>query len=255
MGLTSNDVSSVAVLKGAGANPSVLAAAVISSPKTNDGYVVFLNAATGAVLGSTTVGSVPDHIAFTPDGTKLLVCNEGELDGTAAVISTDTIKGTVSIVDVSGGYAMPSVATADFTAYDVPATMTSLKAAGVRIFDGGKPSTDFEPEYLAISADNTKAMVTLQEANAVAVLDIATASFTSVVPLGEKDFSTGRYDLSDRDGAGATNLVNPTIGSPAFGLYMPDAIASYQSGGQTYYVTANEGDDRNDRGLAVSGSV
>jgi hypothetical protein len=246
VGLTSNDVSSVAVLKGAGANPSVLAAAVISSPKTNDGYIVFLNAATGAVLGSATVGSVPDHIAFTPDGTKLLVCNEGELDGTAAVISADTIKGTVSILDVSGGYAMPPVTTADFTAYDVPATITSLKAAGVRIFDGGKPSTDFEPEYLAISADSTKAMVTLQEANAVAVLDIATASFTSVVPLGEKDFSTGRYDLSDRDGAGATNLVNPTIGSPAFGLYMPDAIASYQSGGQTYYVTANEGDDRND---------
>ena len=246
VGLTSNDVSSVAVLKGAGANPSVLAAAVISTTKTNDGYVVFLNAATGAVLGSATVGSVPDHIAFTPDGTKLLVCNEGELDGTAAVISEDTIKGTVSIVDISGGYAMPPVTTADFTAYDVPATITSLKAAGVRIFDGGKPSTDFEPEYLAISADNTKAMVTLQEANAVAVLDIATASFTSVVPLGEKDFSTGRYDLSDRDGAGATNLVNPVIGSPVFGLYMPDAIASYQSGGQTYYVTANEGDDRND---------
>jgi hypothetical protein len=141
---------------------------------------------------------------------------------------------------------MPPVTTADFTAYDVPATITGLKAAGVRIFDGGKPSTDFEPEYLAISADSTKAMVTLQEANAVAVLDIATASFASVVPLGEKDFSTGRYDLSDRDGAGATNLMNPTIGSPAFGLYMPDAIASYQSGGQTYYVTANEGDDRND---------
>jgi DNA-binding beta-propeller fold protein YncE len=103
VGLTSSDVSSVAVLKGAGANPSVLAAAVISTTKTNDGYVVFLNAATGAVLGSVTVGSVPDHIAFTPDGTKLLVCNEGELDGAAAVISADTIKGTVSVVDISDG--------------------------------------------------------------------------------------------------------------------------------------------------------
>ncbi len=29
-------------------------------------------------------------------------------------------------------------------------------------------------------------------------------------------------------------------------MYMPDAIASYQAGGKTYYVMANEGDDRDD---------
>jgi hypothetical protein len=246
VGLTSNDVSSVTVRKGGGGNPSVLAAAIINAPKTANGHVVFLNAATGALLGSAEVGSVPDHIAFSPDGTRLLVCNEGELDGTAAVISADTIQGTVSILDVTN-VASPVVTTADFTSYDAPATITSLKASGVRIFAGGKPSTDFEPEYLAISPDGTKAMVTLQEANAVATLDIATATFTAVVPLGEKDFSTGRHDFSDRDAAGgATGIVNPTTGSPVFGLYMPDAIASYQVGGQTYYITANEGDDRND---------
>ena len=27
-------------------------------------------------------------------------------------------------------------------------------------------------------------------------------------------------------------------------MYMPDAIASYEVGGQTYFVTANEGDGR-----------
>ncbi len=245
-GLTSDDVSSIAIRKGAGANPSVLAAAIISSPKSNAGYVIFLNAATGVLLGSTPVGAVPDHIAFTPDGTKLLVANEGELDGAAVDISADTVPGTVSIIDISSGVASPVVTTADFTSYDAPATITALKDSGVRIFQGGKPSTDFEPEYFAISADGTTAMVTLQEANAVAVLDIATATFTSVVPLGKKNFSAGRHDFSDRDGAGATNLVNPTTGNPVFGLYMPDAISSYNSAGQTYYITANEGDDRND---------
>ncbi len=245
-GLTSDDISSIAVRKGVGSEPSVLAAGIISSPKTNPGYVVFLNAATGALLGSAQVGAVPDHIAFTPDGTKLLVANEGELDGSAVDISADTVIGSVSIIDISSGVATPVVTTADFTSYDAPATITALKDAGVRIFQGGKPSTDFEPEYLAISADGTKAMVTLQEANAVAVLDIASATFTSVVPLGKKDFSSGRHDFSDRDGPGASNLVNLTTGNPVFGLYMPDAIASFSSGGQTYYVTANEGDDRND---------
>ncbi|MES2922733.1 MAG: choice-of-anchor I family protein [Verrucomicrobiota bacterium] len=245
-GLTSNDVSSIAVRKGAGINPSILAAAIISSPKSNAGYVVFLDAATGALLGSTPVGAVPDHIAFTPDGTKLLVANEGELDGAAVDISTDMTVGSISIIDLAGGVATPTVTTADFTSFDAPATITALSNSGVRIFQGGKPSTDFEPEYFAISADGAKAMVTLQEANAVAVLDIATATFTSVVPLGKKNFSSGRHDFSDRDGAGASNLVNPTTGSPVFGLYTPDAVASYSAGGQTYYVTANEGDDRND---------
>lgn len=242
-GLTSNDVSSVAVRKASGGNPAVLAAAIINSPKTANGHVVFLNPATGALLGSAVVGSVPDHIAFTPDGSKLLVCNEGELNGSAADIATETVPGTVSIVDLTN-LASPVVTNAGFASFNPSAA--ALKTAGVRLFNGGVPEFDFEPEYLAISPDGTKAMVTLQEANAVAILDIASASFTSVVPLGEKDFSTGKHDFSDRDGAGASNLVNPTTGNPVFGLYMPDAIASYQVGGQTYYFTANEGDDRND---------
>lgn len=241
--LTSNDVSSVAVRKGSGGNPSVLAAAIISAPKTNAGFVIFLDAATGALLGSTNCGANPDHIAFTPDGTKLLVANEGELDGTAATIP-DSALGTISIIPVNAAGVPGTVSTADFTAFD--SQTAALKAAGVRIFGAGVPSTDFEPEYFAISADSTKAMVTLQEANAVAVLDIASATFTSVAPLGKKNFAPIRTDVSDRDGAAASNLINPVLGNPAFGLYMPDAIASYSAGGQTYYVTANEGDDRND---------
>lgn len=242
-GLTSNDVSSISVRKGSGANPSVLAAAIISAPKTVAGYVVFLNTATGALIGSTSVGANPDHIAFTPDGTKLLVANEGELDGTAATIP-DSAAGSVSIISVDASGVPTSSTTADFTAFD--AQTAALKAAGVRIFGAGVPSTDFEPEYFAISADSTKALVTLQEANAVAVLDIATSTFTSVTPLGKKNFATGRHDFSDRDGAAASNLINPTTGSPVYGLYMPDAVASYSASGQTYYVIANEGDDRND---------
>lgn len=243
-GLVGNDISSVAVRKGSGGNPSILAAAIINAPKSANGFVVFLNAATGALLGSTEVGAVPDHIAFTPDGTKLLVCNEGELDGTAVNISTETVPGTVSIINITN-IAAPTVQTAGFASFN--AQSAALKAAGVRIFEGGIPEFDFEPEYLAISPDGTKAMVTLQEANAVAILDIASATFTSVVPLGEKNFINGRHDFSDRDAAGGSSgLVNPTTGNPVFGLYMPDAIASYSVGGQTYYITANEGDDRND---------
>ncbi|MFM2196989.1 MAG: Trifunctional nucleotide phosphoesterase protein YfkN precursor [Verrucomicrobiota bacterium] len=243
-GLTSDDIASIAVRKGKNGNPSVLAAGIINSPKTSNGHVVFLNAATGALLGYAVVGAVPDHITFTPDGSKLLVCNEGEIAGDKnAIVADEMVPGSVSIVDVTN-IASPVVATAGFASFNSSAA--TLKAAGVRIFDGGTPEFDFEPEYLAISPDGTKAMVTLQEANAVAILDIASATFTSVVPLGEKDFSSLYADFSDRDGPSNTTLQNLTTGNPVFGLYMPDAIASFQVGGQTYYVTANEGDDRDD---------
>ena len=242
------DVTSVAVHNG------VVAVALPAADKANPGTVVFLNAADGALLGTATVGSLPDNIAFTPDGLKVLTANEGEItaafNGTAnsavTTITNDTTLGTVSIIDVSGGFASPPVSTANFLAYDTAPQIASLKAAGVRIFDGGKPSTDFEPEYVAISPTGTEALVVLQEANAVAILDIASATFTSVQPLGEKDFSTLLADFSDRDGPSNSNKTLLTRGNPVFGLYMPDEASSYQVAGNTYYVIANEGDDRDD---------
>jgi 2',3'-cyclic-nucleotide 2'-phosphodiesterase (5'-nucleotidase family) len=242
------DVTSVAVHNG------VVAVALPAADKANPGTVVFLNAADGTLLGTATVGSLPDNIAFTPDGSKVLTANEGELtdafNGTAnsavTTVTNDATLGTVSIIDVSGGFASAPVTTADFTAYDTAPQIAALKAAGVRIFEGGKPSTDFEPEYVAISPTGTEALVVLQEANAVAILDIATATFTSVKALGEKDFSTLLADFSDRDGPSNSNKTQLTRGNPVFGLYMPDEATSYQVAGNTYYLIANEGDDRDD---------
>lgn len=235
IGFTSNNVTSVASHNG------TVAVALVAPAKTDPETVVFLTASTGALLGSATVGSLPDNVVFTPDGSKVLTANEGELTGPVA---TDTALGTVSIIDVSGGFSSPPVTTVDFTSFD--SQTAALKAAGVRIFAGATPSLDFEPEFIAVSADSTMAMVTLQEANAVALLDLTTTTFTSVIPLGEKEFSGLLADFSDRDGPADSKLTKLTRGNPVFGLYMPDAIASYQSGGRTYYITANEGDDRDD---------
>jgi hypothetical protein len=201
---------------------------------------VLLDAATGNILKSLAVGALPDMVTFTPNGMKVLVANEAE------VVSDGNFggNGSVSIIDLSGGVAAATVQTADFTAFN--GQEDALRAQGVRIWAGKTVAEDVEPEYIAVSPDGTKAMVTLQEANAVAILDIATATFTSIVPLGTKDFSSLAMDPSDRDGPASTTLTNLQTGLPVKGLYMPDGISSYASGGQTYYVTANEGDDRDD---------
>ncbi|MDX2259382.1 MAG: choice-of-anchor I family protein [Hyphomicrobiaceae bacterium] len=225
----SSDVSSVAVKNG------VVAASLLNADKTQSGEVVLLNAATGALLFKVTVGNHPDMVVFTPDGSKVLVANEGEL-----TTSNQDSPGSISIIDVATGVATP----VSFAAFD--GLEASLRAEGVRIADGKLASDDFEPEYIAISPDGTKAFVTLQENNAIAIIDIATATVEDIVGLGLKDYSSLEADFSDRDGPGGAQSVNLTTGNPVFGFYMPDAIASYEVGGQTYYVIANEGDDRND---------
>ncbi|MFN4014210.1 MAG: choice-of-anchor I family protein [Reyranella sp.] len=239
---TGGDVTSVAVRNG------VVAVSVADQVKSNAGTVVLLDAATGTILKSLAVGALPDMLTFTPDGLKVLVANEAEVVSDADFGG----NGSVSIIDLSGGVAAATVQTAGFTAFN--GQEDALRAQGVRIWAGKTVAEDVEPEYIAVSPDGTKAMVTLQEANAVAILDIATATFTAIVPLGTKDFSSLMMDPSDRDGPGNTTLTNLVTGLPVKGLYMPDAISSYASGGQTYYVISNEGDDRDDF-LAVDETI
>lgn len=108
---------------------------------------------------------------------------------------------------------------------------------------------DLEPEYITVSHDSKTAWVTLQENNAIAILDVEKGEFTRLVGLGFKDHSLpgNRLDASDNETNGPSNARKGVINIanwPVFGMYLPDGIASYQVGGQTYLVMANEGDTR-----------
>ena len=208
--------------------------------KTQPGSVAFYNT-DGLLLSSVAVGALPDMLTFTPDGLRVLVANEGEPG------SVDDPKGTVSIINLNlvGGVPAPTVVTLDFTAFD------AAPPTGVRLFPGRLLSDDVEPEYIAISPDGSKAYVTLQEANTVAVIDIATGTVDALNPLGFKDHALlgNGLDPSDRDGG-------IHIGNwPVRGLFMPDGIAAYTAGnGDLYTITVNEGDDRAENRL-LSGLV
>lgn len=246
---TGGDITSVSAKNG------VVAVAVPDAVKTNPGKVVFIDAATGSVLGSVTVGALPDMVTFTPDGSKVLVANEGEplTDANGTLVDP---AGSISIIDVSGGFAAPTVATATFTAFN--AQRATLVDNGLRLDAGKSVAQGVEPEYIAVTPDGTKAIITLQENNAFATLDLATNTITSIIPLGTKDYGNplNAGDFSDRDNdgidrdnggtavtAGSTDdriEILPSAGLN--GLYQPDAIASYAVGATAYFVTANEGD-------------
>lgn len=212
----------------------LVAVAVEADNAQAAGSVVFFDV-DGQLLGSVEVGALPDMLTFVPDGSKLVVANEGEpLDYCTPGLAEDP-EGSISIIDLSRGLALATVATADFHAFD------GGVAEGVRIFGpNATVSQDLEPEYVAVSADGGTAWVALQENNALAVVDVEAATVSAVLPLGVKDHSTFRngLDASDRDDA---IRIRPW---PVYGMYQPDSIASYQAGGTTYLVTANEGDAR-----------
>jgi hypothetical protein len=179
--VTSVDVSS----------KNLVAVGVVALTKTDPGTVVFLTPA-GNVVGTATVGALPDMVTFTPDGRKLLVANEGEPNcyGTGCIDP----EGTVSIVDAVPMQASPPVQTVSFAGVAIP--------EGVRIFGpGASAAQDLEPEYITVAKDGKTAYVTLQENNAIAVIDIDEAKVTRIHALGYKNFdvapSLSTYELND----------------------------------------------------------
>ncbi|AFY57726.1 putative extracellular nuclease [Rivularia sp. PCC 7116] len=238
------DLSTIGTFVGGGSNSvavynGIVAVAVEANTAQDNGVVAFYNT-DGILQNSVEVGALPDMLTFTPDGMKVIVANEGEPNDDYTVDP----EGSISIVDISGGVGSATVITAGFAGFNDD--LETLKADGVRIFGeraGGTDATvaeDLEPEYIAVSPDGTKAFVTLQENNAVAVLDIASATVEAIKPLGFKDYNAegNGIDASNRDDG--INIQN----WPVFGMYQPDAINSFEVDGNTYYITANEGDAR-----------
>ncbi|OGU24323.1 MAG: hypothetical protein A2580_06635 [Hydrogenophilales bacterium RIFOXYD1_FULL_62_11] len=198
-----------------------------STDRTLPGQVVLFdttsrNLASG--INQITVGALPDMAVFTTDGSKLLVANEA----TPTMYGAYDPAGSVSIIDL----ANRTVSTAGFAG--VPTTGSAIR----------NPGMDFEPEYIAVNAAGTQAYVTLQEHNAVAVLDLGTQQFTSVIGLGTKDFSLPGNSIDPSHKDGKIELRSAEVK----GFYQPDAIAAYDVGGVTYTVMANEGDTREDDG-------
>ena len=214
---------------------SIVAVAVEADNKQAPGQVVFFSN-NGDFLKTVTVGSLPDMVTFTPDGRKVLVANEGEPDDDYLIDP----EGSISIIDISRGIAMATVHTAGFSNFNN--RLEELLAAGVRIYGpGASVAQDLEPEYITVSANSKTAWITLQENNAIAELDLHSMEIIDIYPLGYKDHSlTGNgLDGSDKDGK-----INIRTWDNLFGMYQPDALASFMVNGRQYLITGNEGDAR-----------
>jgi DNA-binding beta-propeller fold protein YncE len=222
----------------------LLAVAVPAATKTDNGFVLFYNGldnSAPAFLDSVEVGALPDSIAFTPNGGKLVVANEGEPNGDYSIDP----EGTLSVIDIlASGEPEETAEMVTFTSFN--GTQAALEGQGMHFPNpsgatiNGNAITvtvaqDLEPEY--VSTTNEKAYITLQENNGLAILDLEDLS-VQIIGLGSKNWSGLNFDGQEN---GAVSFAKY---EGLNGVYMPDSISNYEWKGATFLVTANEGDAR-----------
>lgn len=234
--LTVEDIAPGAVVNSVTFFNGYLGVAIEAAVKTDPGFAALYDATTLALIDSVQVGAQPDMLVFTHDGKHLLVANEGEPSDDYSVDP----EGSVSVITLDDSGNMVEVRTAGFSSFNSQAD--TLRQAGVRIYGpNASVAQDLEPEYITVAADSSTAWVALQENNALARIDIANAQVTDILPLGFKDYGLdgNGIDASDEDGK-----LDIRTWPGVVGMYHPDGIASYEVDGNTYIVTANEGDAR-----------
>lgn len=211
-----------------------------------EGRIAFFDAA-GNLIDQAVAGALPDMVTFSPDGRYALSADEGEPspdysfdpEGSVTIVETERVRLALANPQIAGQFPLLPRHTkrASFARFNNQ--KAQLQAAGVRIYGpNASVAQDVEPEYIAIPDGSIYAYVTLQEANAVAMVNMVTGIVARITPLGFKDWTSSALDASDRDNA---ILIQPW---PVHGMYQPDAIAAFRIGSQRYFITANEGDAR-----------
>ncbi|MEH6458232.1 MAG: choice-of-anchor I family protein [Cocleimonas sp.] len=229
-GIAIGDANSVSAKKG------LVAVAIQAATKQDDGIIALYRSDTLALINVYKAGALPDMVILSEDARYILSANEGE---PSSDYSNDP-EGSVTIVDTKDGFdenaLVKQVSFAGFAAAD----LSGVRLAGPA---GTSVAQDLEPEYLTLSTDGSKAWVAMQENNAIAIINVASATVTSIVSMGKKPWnpaSGNQLDASNRD----DNVGNFASYEQLVGLYMPDTITNIEIDGETYILSANEGDGR-----------
>ena len=161
------------------------------------------------------IGIGPDSLAITPDGNKVVIAIEDEED-------EDNLPGdrpgSVNIVHLN---------------YDDLSNSEVINIAlDLSDISGVNYQSDPQPEYVTISPDGMMAAVSLQENNAIALIDLSTEEVSSIFSAGITTHD--QADLIDDDSI----ILNQFFQ----GRREPDSLAFVNNG--QYIVSANEGETK-----------
>ncbi len=189
------------------------------------GHVAVIEIESGKIAATCDVQGQPDSVAISPDGSYLAIAIENERD-------EDLNDGVIPQLP-AGHLASFRIDDSGMLANCTAVTVTDLTGLAEIA------PTDPEPEFVAINGRN-QAVVTLQENNHIAVVDLTANKVMS-------HFSAGAVDL---DGIDATRDGIISLTESKTGLRRePDAVAWLDD---NRFVTANEGDyEGGSRGFSV----
>jgi hypothetical protein len=186
------------------------------------GELIVVDIATRAIVRSIDLGGQPDSIKISPDGRYAAIAIENERDEDVEV---GGVEG--GLPQLPGGYLaivdILSMNTATWVRRDVD--LTGLASYG---------SNDPEPEFVDVNEYN-EAVVTLQENNHIAIVNLRTGVVTT-------HFNAGAVTLNGVDKT-EDGIISLTETLPDV-LREPDAVAWLRHGshGEYFIATANEGD-------------
>jgi DNA-binding beta-propeller fold protein YncE len=225
------------------AKNGLLAVAIEAANKQQNGLIALYRLDTLSLVNTFEAGALPDMVLMSSDSQFILAANEGEPNSRYDIDP----EGSVTLVNLSNGFEddEAQVTQISFKDFNAGARRHDELPEQVRVSgpQGTTVAQDLEPEYITLDENNQLAYVALQENNALAVIDVNQAQVLAIKGLGLKSWdnnSGNQLDPSDKDGV----VGNFSSFEQLAGLYMPDTISSYQVEGETYIVTANEGDSR-----------
>lgn len=195
---------------------AVALVAVNTSPSFTapSGELVLVDIATRSVLRRISLGGQPDAVSVSPDGRYAAVAIENERDES-----------------VNGGQ-LPQGPSGRLVVVDMVGAPSAWTTRNIAL-DGVNSlfPTDLEPEYVDINRDNV-AVLSLQENNHLALVDLATGTLRG-------QFSAGSVDLSGIDLTDNRPALISQVESSADIRREPDGVAWLSS---SRFATADEGD-------------
>ena len=193
-GIALGNANSVAAMNG------IVAVAIENANKQENSVVAFYSSSDYQLLNAVEVDALPDMVIFTPDGKQVVVANEGEPSSNYRVDP----EGSISVIDIDRRHQVrsPVEHTIRFTDFNVGGSRHNELPDTVRIFGpDATAAQDLEPEYVTVSENSRKAWVSLQENNAIAIIDLKKKTINKIVSLGFKqhDLEGNGLDGSDKD--------------------------------------------------------